>query len=194
LPCHWYWLSLQSAAFLNMHKNTLARIQFLQHHFHCYNQYYSRLTVRVRKHTAPLCTVTSVLLLLGVLLCCHQHSDLGLPNKIPYRTGIQRTYQNCGTNVDIRHEICFSEWWEIFFTDTSSSIDSTIYKNAVRCSTYETCLNWVIHYPNVLTILSDFTKDLWHAAGIWTDENNRPLACELEYGVVETSGIVFLLD
>jgi hypothetical protein len=32
------------------------------------------------------------------------------------------------------------------------------------------------------------------AAGIWTDENNRPLACELEYGGVETSGTVFLVS
>jgi len=81
-----------------------------------------------------------------------------------------------------------------FFTDTSSSIYSAIYKNAVGCSTYETCLNWVIHYQNFSTILSVFTKGLRHAAGLWTDENNRPLACELEYGVVETSGIVFCLD
>jgi len=87
----------------------------------------------------------------------------------------------------------FSEWYENFFTDTSSSIDSAIYKNAVRCSTYETCLNWVIYYQNFSAVLSDLTKELWHAAGLRTDENNRPLACELEYGVVETSGIVFSL-
>jgi len=61
----------------------------------------------VSVNTATLCTATSFLLLLGVLLCCDQHSDSGLPNKIPYRTGIQRTYQNCGTNVDILHEIWF---------------------------------------------------------------------------------------
>jgi len=87
----------------------------------------------------------------------------------------------------------FSEWYENFFTDTSSSIDLAIYKNTVRCSTYETCLNWVIHYQNFSTILSDFTKELWHAAGLWTDENNRSLPCEFEYRVVETLGIVFWL-
>ena len=27
-----------------------------------------------------------------------------------------------------------------------------------------------------------------HAAGVWTDENNRHLACELKYGCVETLG------
>jgi hypothetical protein len=32
---------------------------------------------------------------------------------------------------------------------------------------------------------------LRHAEGIWTDENNRPLACELEYGGAETSELLF---
>jgi hypothetical protein len=88
----------------------------------------------------------------------------------------------------------FSEWHENFFTNTSSSIDSAIYKNAVRCSTYKTCLNWVIHYQNFSAILSDLTKELWHPAGLWTDENNRSLTCEFEYRVVETLGIVFLVS
>jgi hypothetical protein len=30
-----------------------------------------------------------------------------------------------------------------------------------------------------------------HANGTWTDENNRPLACKLEYGGVDTSGAAF---
>ena len=32
-----------------------------------------------------------------------------------------------------------------------------------------------------------------HAAGIWTDENNRILSCELEFGGVQTSELAFLL-
>jgi len=46
---------------------TLAWIQFLQQHFQCHNQYYSRLTVTVCKHTAVLWTSIHVFLLLGVL-------------------------------------------------------------------------------------------------------------------------------
>ena len=33
-----------------------------------------------------------------------------------------------------------------------------------------------------------------HAAGTWTDEKNRPLICELEYGGVQTSGFAFLVS
>ena len=92
-------------------QNTLARIQFLQQHFQCHNQYYSRLTVSVCKHTAPLCTPTSVLLLLGVLQCCDQNSVPVVPHQITYRTaGLRGTYQNCRTNVNIWNEIRF-HWW-----------------------------------------------------------------------------------
>jgi hypothetical protein len=58
------------------------------HKSQCHIQYYSRLTVSVCKHTAPLFAATSVLLLLGVLQCCDQHSVPGVPHHIPYRTGI----------------------------------------------------------------------------------------------------------
>ena len=33
-----------------------------------------------------------------------------------------------------------------------------------------------------------------HAAGSWTNENNRPLICELEDGSEQTSGIAFLVS
>ena len=33
-----------------------------------------------------------------------------------------------------------------------------------------------------------------HSKRTWTDENNRPLACDLEDGGVETSGLVFLVS
>jgi hypothetical protein len=88
----------------------------------------------------------------------------------------------------------FFHWYEKFFTGTSDSTDSTILKNAIRCPIYDTCLNWTTVYHNISTILSDFTIFFREAAGIWTDENNRPLACELEYSSVETTGIALLVS
>jgi len=29
-----------------------------------------------------------------------------------------------------------------------------------------------------------------HAAGVWTEENSRDLACELEYGCLQTLGLL----
>jgi hypothetical protein len=85
----------------------------------------------------------------------------------------------------------FVELYEKFFTDTLESTETTILKNALLCPDYETCLNWTIVYHNISTILNEFTKVLMHADGAWTEENNRPLACELEFGGVETSGTAF---
>jgi hypothetical protein len=67
---------------------TLARIQDLQQYFKYHNQYYSRLIISVCINTAAHSPSTRVLLLLGVLLCCHQHSVPGLPHLVPCRTRV----------------------------------------------------------------------------------------------------------
>jgi hypothetical protein len=85
----------------------------------------------------------------------------------------------------------FYQSFKRFFTDSSESTDSTILNKAVRCTNYDTCLKWTIVYHNFSTILGEFTELLMHANGNWTDENNRPLACKLEYGGVEISGAAF---
>jgi hypothetical protein len=36
-------------------------------------------------------------------------------------------------------------------------------------------------------------KELFHVRGMWTDENNRPLGCELENGVVLTTGLSYFV-
>jgi hypothetical protein len=85
----------------------------------------------------------------------------------------------------------FFEYYDKFFTDTSDSTDRAILKNAIRCPTYDTCSNWTIYYHNISTILNVFDKVRMYAAGKWTDEENRPIACEIEGGGVETSGVAF---
>ena len=47
----------------------------------------------------------------------------------------------------------FSQKYGKLVTDTSKSIDSAIFKNATRCPTYDTVLNWTIVYYNISTIL-----------------------------------------
>ena len=43
---------------------------------------------------------------------------------------------------------------------------------------------WATLYRNISTILDDFRAEYYHLIGNWTDENNRPLLCELEDGVI----------
>jgi len=88
----------------------------------------------------------------------------------------------------------FYEYYKKFFTDSSDPTDSTILKNAVLCRTRDICFKWANDYQNFSTILSDFEKVFLYAVGIWTYENYRPLTCEIEYGGVETSGVVLLVS
>ena len=53
---------------------------------------------------------------------------------------------------------------------------------------YETCLKWKINYHNISKILCDNTEVYMDAAGVWIDENNRYIACELEYDCVQILG------
>jgi hypothetical protein len=52
----------------------------------------------------------------------------------------------------------------------------------------------VNYLPKHSTIISDIFKDAFYVLGMWTDENNRPLACELEYGTVLTLGLSFFVS
>jgi hypothetical protein len=171
----------------------LARFQFLQQHFQCHIQYYSHLTVSVCMHTTVLCTATCVLLLLGVLQCSDQHIVPGLPNHIPYQTGVHETYQNSRTNVKLRKGIWFVTWHVNFFSDTSESLNSEILENAVRSPDEDTCFKWAAVYQNFSTILDDMLVEKFRAIGKWSNENNMPLLCALEDGVVRTYGFVFLV-
>ena len=75
----------------------------------------------------------------------------------------------------------FDEMFKKFFNVSREPVHSEILKDFVPCNLYE-CLKWAADYQNFSTIVDDFTKGVWLAAGFWTDENNRHLLCELEDG------------
>jgi hypothetical protein len=87
----------------------------------------------------------------------------------------------------------FRRGYEQFFPSISESVDSAILKDAVNCPDEDTCFIWATVYHNISTILNDFKSDDYRESGNWTDNNKRPLLCELENGVVRTYGHVFLV-
>jgi len=87
----------------------------------------------------------------------------------------------------------FPTGYKSFFPKTSEFVDSAIVKDAVDCTNEDTCFVWAAVYHNISTILSDFKTENYRESGNWTDENNRPLLCELEDGVVRTYVHVFLV-
>jgi hypothetical protein len=59
-------------------------------------------------------------------------------------------------------------------------------KDAVRCPDVPTCFIWATEFHNISIIVHDLDMEIYRAKGDWTDENNRPLLCEIEGGVVGT--------
>jgi hypothetical protein len=70
--------------------------------------------------------------------------------------------------------------------------DTAIAKDAVRCPDHPTCFTWAAVYHNISTIIHDLDMEIYRAKGDWTDENNRPLLCEIEGGVVGTIGFALV--
>jgi len=83
-------------------------------------------------------------------------------------------------------KIGFFNGYKHFFTGTSNPVDSAIFKHAIQCHTETQCFKWAMVYHNISTILDELDVEEFCSMGDWTDENNRPLLCELEDGVVRT--------
>jgi hypothetical protein len=71
---------------------------------------------------------------------------------------------------------------------------SAIVKNTVRCSNVDECFIWATVNHNISIILNDVQVQNYHEHGEWYDENNRPLLCTLEDGIVRTLRSVFFVS
>ena len=79
------------------------------------------------------------------------------------------------------------------FPDTSDTVDSAISKEAVECPDAHTCQIWASIYHNISTPLNDLYRGIDRGDGNMIDENNRPLLCELEDGVVKIVDFALLV-
>jgi hypothetical protein len=87
-----------------------------------------------------------------------------------------------------------TEGCERFYVNSSDPVDIAILKYAAGFADYDTCFKWAAVYYNISTILYDFKTESYSQLGNWTDENNRPLLCELEDGILRTFDFVFLVN
>jgi hypothetical protein len=78
----------------------------------------------------------------------------------------------------------FNSLYKYFFTDTSDPVDSAIVKDAAHCPDEATCFIWAAVYHNISTVIKDWNMETYLSMGNWTGENDRPLLCELEGGIV----------
>jgi hypothetical protein len=74
----------------------------------------------------------------------------------------------------------FVEEQESLFINSFDPVDLAIVKDAVQCPDEATCFIWAAVYHNISTVMNDLYIESYRAMGVWTDENNRPLLCEIE--------------
>jgi len=88
----------------------------------------------------------------------------------------------------------FIDDYEVIFDNTPNSVDSAILNKYVRCPDRGASFNWAAVYQNMSTIFDKLNIKICRDMGKLTDENNRPLLCELEDGGVEDVGHVLLVS
>jgi hypothetical protein len=86
----------------------------------------------------------------------------------------------------------FIEHQESLFINSFDPVDSAILKDAGRCPDEPTCFIWAAVYHNISTVMNDLDIQSYRAKGGWTDENNRPLLCEIEGRFFGTSEFVMV--
>ena len=84
--------------------------------------------------------------------------------------------------------------YSFIFNHTSDLVDSAVVKDAVRCADEPTCFVWAAVYHNITALIKDLDLETYRAMGNWTDENNRPLLCEIEGGVVRTFDVSLMVQ
>jgi len=90
-------------------------------------------------------------------------------------------------------KIGFTAGYDVLFPDSSDPVYSAILQYAVQCPDESTCFTWAAVYQNISTILDDFSMEIHRGRKYLTDENNRPILCELEDGVVRKIDLAFLV-
>jgi hypothetical protein len=99
-------------------------------------------------------------------------------------------YEEPIKNVDqmLKSEMKFGFNWGYasLFNDTPDVVDSAILQDALQFQDEVPYFIWATIYHNVSTVLNELEMEDYRGRRNWTDENNRPLLCELEDGVVRT--------
>jgi hypothetical protein len=107
--------------------------------------------------------------------------------------GYEEPFRNVEQMVNSERKFGFIDEYEVFFNNVPSSVDSTILNNAVRCPDRGSSYYWAAFYQNMSVVFDTLNIEICRDMGKLTDENNRPLLCELEDGGIASVGLVLLV-
>jgi hypothetical protein len=70
---------------------------------------------------------------------------------------------------------------------------SKIQRYLANCPTFWVCFNWARFQKNVSLLLGDLSVEYSYAAGFLVGENNKPLLCKLEDGVIFPASLTMMM-
>ena len=88
----------------------------------------------------------------------------------------------------------FTDEHKVFFNNIPDSTDSVILNNFVLCPENGTSLYWAAVYQNISIVTNNWIIEFSRDMGKLTEENKRPLLCELEDGGVGNVELVLLVS
>jgi hypothetical protein len=106
-------------------------------------------------------------------------------------TGYEEPIRNVEELLTAGMKFGFPLSYKIFFKDPSDAVGSAVLKKMTLCPDEAICMKWASQYRNISTLRSEFSAEYSNSIGSSTDENNRPLLCDLEDGVVVYFETVF---
>jgi hypothetical protein len=87
----------------------------------------------------------------------------------------------------------FIDEYDVFFNNETSSVDSAILDKALRCPDRGASLKWAAVYQNMSVVFDNLNIGIFRDMGKLSDENNRPLLCELEDGGIQNFGLLLIV-
>jgi hypothetical protein len=99
-------------------------------------------------------------------------------------TGYEEPIRNVAEMLNAGMKFGFPRSYKIFFNESSDTVGSAILRKMVLCPDEGICMKWASQYRNISTLRSEFAAEYSNSIGSSTDENNRPLLCDLEDGVI----------
>jgi hypothetical protein len=97
-------------------------------------------------------------------------------------TGYEEPIKTIDQMLNSTMKFGFISVYNSFINDPTDTVGRSILKGMVTCPDESTCIKWATTYHNISTLRIDMYKDIWDSYGIATDENKKPLLCDLEDG------------
>jgi hypothetical protein len=106
-----------------------------------------------------------------------------------YKTRIQNMDELFASGIGL----AYAQGYDFIFENGYEREKSVVRRNRVNCPSIRVCENWAKYQKNVSILVVDKLAEDKYASGDYIDENSEHLLCQLEDGVVFTTGLTMVM-